>query len=151
VHITRDGAVATISLDLSINWALSPREHQALQRILAELRAGFETRVVISPAPGARSRRRRPVEHARGGQTAQRPRRRHRARIGDPTVAAIDALTGCDRGVAAASAAARCWRWPRHARHGATRGCRSPGSRSACRSPGARCCLAWSDRRALGW
>lgn len=94
MRITRDGAVATITLDRpdKLN-ALSPREHQALQRILAELRTDFETRVVILTGAGRAFSAGADLSSTREeGKPRNDLERRHRARIGDRTVAAIDAL-----------------------------------------------------------
>ena len=94
VRITRSGAVATITLARpdKLN-ALSPREHQALQRILAELRSDFTTRVVILTGAGRAFSAGADLSSVREeGKPQNDLERRHRARIGDRTVAAIDAL-----------------------------------------------------------
>ena len=94
VRITRSGAVATITLDRpdKLN-ALSPREHQSLQRILAELRGDFETRVVILTGAGRAFSAGADLSSPREeGKPKNDLERRHRARIGDRTVAAIEAL-----------------------------------------------------------
>jgi enoyl-CoA hydratase len=94
VRIERDGAVATIMLDRpeKLN-ALSPREHRALQRILAELREDFDTRVVILTGAGRAFSAGADLANPREeGKPRNDLERRHRARIGDRTVAAIDAL-----------------------------------------------------------
>jgi len=94
VRIERDGAVATVTLDRpeKLN-ALSPREHRALQRILAELREDFETRVVILTGAGRAFSAGADLANTReDGKPRNDLERRHRARIGDRTVAALDAL-----------------------------------------------------------
>jgi enoyl-CoA hydratase/carnithine racemase len=94
VRLERDGAVATIVLDRpdKLN-ALSPREHLALQRILSELRTDFETRVVILTGAGRAFSAGADLASPREeGKPRNDLERRHRARIGDRTVAAIDAL-----------------------------------------------------------
>lgn len=94
VRIARDGAVATITLDRpdKLN-ALSPREHQQLQRILDELRSDFETRVVILTGTGRAFSAGADLSSPREeGKPQNDLERRHRARIGDRTVAAIEAL-----------------------------------------------------------
>jgi len=94
VRLARDGAVATITLDRpdKLN-ALSPHEHLSLQRILAELRADFEVRVVILTGAGRAFSAGADLSSTREEGTPQNDlERRHRARIGDRTVAAIEAL-----------------------------------------------------------
>src|SRR5262249_55063597 len=94
VRIARSGAVATITLDRpdKLN-ALSPREHQTLQRILAELRTDFDTRVVILTGAGRAFSAGADLSSPREeGKPKSDLERRHRARIGDRTVAAIEAL-----------------------------------------------------------
>jgi enoyl-CoA hydratase len=94
VRIERAGAVATITLDRpdKLN-ALSPREHQQLQRILADLRSDFDTRVVILTGAGRAFSAGADLASPREeGKPKNDLERRHRARIGDRTVAAIEAL-----------------------------------------------------------
>lgn len=94
VRIERNGAVATVILDRpdKLN-ALSPREHHALQAILAELRSDFETRVVILTGAGRAFSAGADLTNPREeGKPLNDLERRHRARIGDRTVAAIEAL-----------------------------------------------------------
>lgn len=94
VRIDRDGAVATITLDRAdkLN-ALSPHEHLQLQRILADLREDFATRVVILTGAGRAFSAGADLSNKREpGKPESDLERRHRARIGDRTVAAIDAL-----------------------------------------------------------
>jgi enoyl-CoA hydratase/carnithine racemase len=94
VRIARDGAVATITLDRpdKLN-ALSPHEHLQLQRILAELRSDFTTRVVILTGAGRAFSAGADLSNKREeGKPQNDLDRRHRARIGDRTVAAIEAL-----------------------------------------------------------
>ena len=94
VRIERAGAVATIVLDRpeKLN-ALSPREHLQLQRILASLREDFTTRVVILTGTGRAFSAGADLSNKReDGKPQNDLERRHRARLGDRTVAAIDAL-----------------------------------------------------------
>lgn len=94
VRIERDGAVATITLSRpeKLN-ALSPREHLALQRICAELREDFETRVVILTGAGRAFSAGADLANPREeGKPRNDLERRHRARLGDRTVAALEAL-----------------------------------------------------------
>jgi len=94
VRIVRDGAVATITLDRpeKLN-ALSPREHLQLQEILTALRSDFTTRVVILTGAGRAFSAGADLSNKReDGKPANDLERRHRARIGDRTVAAIEAL-----------------------------------------------------------
>lgn len=94
VRIARDGAVATITLDRpdKLN-ALSPHEHGQLQAILAGLRADFATRVVILTGAGRAFSAGADLSNKREeGKPVNDLERRHRARIGDRTVAAIEAL-----------------------------------------------------------
>ncbi|HEY8516218.1 MAG TPA: enoyl-CoA hydratase/isomerase family protein [Candidatus Binatia bacterium] len=94
VRLDRDGAVATITLDRpeKLN-ALSPREHLALQEILGELRSDFDTRVVILTGAGRAFSAGADLANVREeGAPRNDLERRHRARIGDRTVAAIEAL-----------------------------------------------------------
>ena len=94
VRIAHDGAVATITLDRpdKLN-ALSPREHLQLQRILADLRSDFTTRVVILTGAGRAFSAGADLSSPREeGKPQNDLERRHRARIGDRTVAAIEAL-----------------------------------------------------------
>jgi enoyl-CoA hydratase/carnithine racemase len=94
VRIERDGAIATIILDRpdKLN-ALSPREHRQIQRICAELREDFTTRVVILTGAGRAFSAGADLSNLREeGKPQSDLERRQRARIGDRTVAAIDAL-----------------------------------------------------------
>lgn len=94
VRIDRTGAVATITLDRpdKLN-ALSPREHLQLQKILAALREDFTTRVVILTGTGRAFSAGADLSNKREeGKPQNDLERRHRARIGDRTVAAIEAL-----------------------------------------------------------
>ena len=94
VRIERAGAVATVVLDRpdKLN-ALSPREHLQLQKILASLREDFTTRVVILTGTGRAFSAGADLSNKReDGKPQNDLERRHRARIGDRTVAAIDAL-----------------------------------------------------------
>src|SRR5262249_39615116 len=94
VRIERDGEVATIVLDRpeKLN-ALSPREHRALQAICAELQEDFNVRVVILTGAGRAFSAGADLANPREeGKPADDRERRHRARIGDRSVAAIDAL-----------------------------------------------------------
>ena len=94
VRIERAGAVATITLDRpdKLN-ALSPREHLQLHRILAGLREDFTTRVVILTGTGRAFSAGADLANKREeGKPQNDLERRHRARIGDRTVAAIEAL-----------------------------------------------------------
>ncbi|MBM4246298.1 MAG: enoyl-CoA hydratase/isomerase family protein, partial [Deltaproteobacteria bacterium] len=94
VRLDRAGSVATITLDRpdKLN-ALSPREHRQLQKILAELREDFMTRVVILTGTGRAFSAGADLANKReDGKPRNDLERRHRARIGDRTVAAIDAL-----------------------------------------------------------
>jgi|GEM_PF-40070 len=94
VRLDRAGSVATITLDRpdKLN-ALSPREHLQLQKILAELREDFTTRVVILTGTGRAFSAGADLGNKReDGKPRNDLERRHRARIGDRTVAAIDAL-----------------------------------------------------------
>ncbi len=94
VRLERDGPIATIRLCRPEKRnALSPREHHAIQAICEELRTDFETRVVLltgeGPAFSAGADLAEPREQ---GAPANDLERRHRARIGDRTVAAIESL-----------------------------------------------------------
>jgi enoyl-CoA hydratase/carnithine racemase len=94
VRLERAGAIAVITLDRpeKLN-ALSPREHLELQRICTELGADFETRVVILTGAGRAFSAGADLSNFReAGKPSNDLERRHRARIGDRTVAAIDAL-----------------------------------------------------------
>lgn len=94
VRLERDGAVATITLDRpdKLN-ALSPREHLQLQQILASLREDFTTRVVILTGTGRAFSAGADLSNKREeGKPQNDLERRHRARLGDRTVAAIEAL-----------------------------------------------------------
>ena len=94
VRIDRDGPIATITLDRPEKRnALSPREHHALQEILAELGTDFETRVVVLTGAGATFSAGADLANPReAGTPVNDLERRHRARVGDRTVAAIEAL-----------------------------------------------------------
>ena len=94
VRLERRGAIAILRLDRpdKLN-ALSPREHLALQAILGGLREDFETRVVILTGAGRAFSAGADLSNPReAGKPRNDLERRHRARIGDRTVAAIDAL-----------------------------------------------------------
>jgi enoyl-CoA hydratase/carnithine racemase len=94
VRVERAGAVATVVLDRpdKLN-ALSPREHLQLQKILASLREDFTTRVVILTGTGRAFSAGADLSNKReDGKPVNDLERRHRARLGDRTVAAIDAL-----------------------------------------------------------
>jgi enoyl-CoA hydratase/carnithine racemase len=94
VRLERDGAIATVILDRPEKRnALSPAEHRALQQICAELREDFQSRVVILTGAGRAFSAGADLANPREvGKPRSDLERRHRARIGDRTVAAIDAL-----------------------------------------------------------
>jgi len=94
VRLERDGAIAVVTFDRPEKRnALSPREHHALQEICFELRRDFETRVVVLTGAGsvfsAGADLAQPREESRPTNDLER---RHRARIGDRTVAALESL-----------------------------------------------------------
>ena len=94
VRLERDGPVALLRLCRPAKRnALSPREHLRIQALCTELREDFETRVVILTGEGeafsAGADLRSPREE---GKPSNDLERRHRARIGDRTVAAIQGL-----------------------------------------------------------
>ncbi|HZR83658.1 MAG TPA: enoyl-CoA hydratase/isomerase family protein [Candidatus Binatia bacterium] len=94
VRLERDGEIATVVLDrpAKLN-ALSPAEHRALQEICGELRSDFETRVVILTGAGRAFSAGADLSNPREeGKPRNDLERRHRARIGDRTIGAIDAL-----------------------------------------------------------
>jgi enoyl-CoA hydratase len=94
VRLEREGEIATVVLDRpqKLN-ALSPVEHLELQRICAELREDFTTRVVVLTGAGRAFSAGADLASPReAGKPQNDLERRHRARIGDRTVAAIDAL-----------------------------------------------------------
>ena len=94
VALENRGAIAILTLDRPEKRnALSPVEHVALQRILAELRSDFETRVVVLTGAGGTFSAGADLGRTREeGKPRNDLERRHRARIGDRTVAAIEAL-----------------------------------------------------------
>jgi enoyl-CoA hydratase/carnithine racemase len=94
VRLEHTGEVATLTLDRpeKLN-VLSPVEHQALQAILADLKHDFTTRVVILTGAGRAFSAGADLDQTReAGKPVNDLERRHRARIGDRTVAAIEAL-----------------------------------------------------------
>jgi enoyl-CoA hydratase/carnithine racemase len=94
VRLERSEAIATITLDRPAKRnALSPNEHHALQEICVALRADFQTRVVVLTGAGSCFSAGADLDQTREeGKPANDLERRHRARIGDRTVAAIEAL-----------------------------------------------------------
>jgi enoyl-CoA hydratase/carnithine racemase len=94
VRIDREGPVAVIRFCRPEKRnALSPLEHRALQDLCAELREDFETRVVVLTGEGVAFSAGADLTSPREeGKPANDLERRHRARIGDRTVAAIEAL-----------------------------------------------------------
>lgn len=94
VRVERDGPIAIVRLSRPEKRnALSPREHHALQSICAELREDFETRVVILTGEGKAFSAGADLSSPREeGKPQNDLERRHRARIGDRTVAAIESL-----------------------------------------------------------
>jgi len=94
VRLERHGAIAVLTLDRpeKLN-VLSPREHHALQAILGELKHDCQTRVVILTGAGRAFSAGADLTNPReSGKPANDLERRHRARIGDRTVAALEAL-----------------------------------------------------------
>jgi enoyl-CoA hydratase/carnithine racemase len=94
VRLDRDGAIAIVTLNRPDKRnALSPREHQALQAILRELGSDFTVRVVVLTGAGRAFSAGADLSDPREqGKPQNDLERRHRARIGDRTVAAIQAL-----------------------------------------------------------
>jgi enoyl-CoA hydratase/carnithine racemase len=94
VRLDREGPVAVVRLCRPEKRnALSPREHHALQEICAELGRDFETRVVVLTGEGVAFSAGADLGSPREeGKPQNDLERRHRARIGDRTVAAIEAL-----------------------------------------------------------
>jgi enoyl-CoA hydratase/carnithine racemase len=94
VRLERSGAVAIVTLNRPEKRnALSPREHLALQAILRELGSDFTTRVVVLTGAGRAFSAGADLSNPREeGKPQNDLERRHRARIGDRTVAAIQAL-----------------------------------------------------------
>jgi enoyl-CoA hydratase/carnithine racemase len=94
VRLERAGAIATLTLDRPEKRnALSPREHRALQDGFAELASDFETRVVILTGAGVTFSAGADLSNPREeGKPVNDLERRHRARVGDRTVAALEAL-----------------------------------------------------------
>jgi enoyl-CoA hydratase/carnithine racemase len=94
VRLERDGEIATIVLDRPEKRnALSPVEHRALQRLCAELSEDFTVRVVILTGAGRAFSAGADLANPREeGKPRNDLERRRRARVGDRTVAAIEAL-----------------------------------------------------------
>lgn len=94
VRLERSGAIALLTLDRpeKLN-ALSPVEHRTLQGLLAELQEDTDTRVVILTGAGRAFSAGADLGNTReDGKPKSDLERRRRARIGDRTVAAIEAL-----------------------------------------------------------
>jgi enoyl-CoA hydratase/carnithine racemase len=94
VRLEREGSLAILTLDRpdKLN-VLSPSEHQCLQALLAELKTDFTVRVVILTGAGRAFSAGADLANKReSGKPQNDLERRHRARIGDRTVAAIEAL-----------------------------------------------------------
>ncbi len=92
--VKEENGLAIITLDRPERRnALSPREHHLLQDLCAELRSDFATRVVILTGAGGVFSAGADLSSPReAGPPSNDLERRHRARIGDRTVAALDGL-----------------------------------------------------------